>query len=144
MAYLGLSWATMQTLTCWSYNQKPRFPEFTDDKCKRQIIMSSEVQGKDIGLYPGHQHDIKIIGSYCYASITQVSTMSYPFCFNPIIKFTERFNECKRQIIMSSEVQGKDMGLYLGHQHNIKIIGSYCYALIIEGSITSYQLECSL
>ena len=30
MAYLGLSWATMQTLTCQSYNWKPRFPEFTD------------------------------------------------------------------------------------------------------------------
>ena len=30
MPYLGLSWATMQTLTCRSYNQKPRFPEFTD------------------------------------------------------------------------------------------------------------------
>ena len=30
MAYLGLLWASMQTLTCRSHNRKPRFPEFTD------------------------------------------------------------------------------------------------------------------
>ena len=31
LPYLGLLWATMQTLTCQSYNQKPGFPEFTDE-----------------------------------------------------------------------------------------------------------------